>query len=60
MLLNTLTLVLSLTGAVTSLPTTKRATGDIDLYAYGSGISGLELWAGSDGKYSLDHWYVHV
>ncbi|KAJ4393478.1 hypothetical protein N0V93_002690 [Gnomoniopsis smithogilvyi] len=50
MFLNTLTLVLSLAGAVTPLPTHKRATGDIDLYAYGTGISGLELWGGSDGK----------
>lgn len=62
MFLNTLAIVLSLAAAVTPLPTTHvtRTTGDIDLYAYGEDISGLQLWSGSDGKYfslgfGLDH-----
>lgn len=53
MFLKTLTFVLSLAATVTPLPTTheKRATGDIDLYAYGENISGLQVWGGSDGQH---------
>lgn len=53
MFLNALTFVLSIAATVTSFPTThlRRTTGDIDLYAYGKDISGLQLWAGYDGKH---------
>lgn len=52
MFLNTLTVALSIAATVTSFPTTttRRTNGNIDLYAYGKDISGLQLWGGSDGE----------
>lgn len=64
MLFNTLTLILSLAGAVAPFPTlhTKRADSDIDLYAYGTGISGLQLWGSADGKHPLrsSYWQFNI
>lgn len=44
----TLTLVLSLASAVTPYPSAKR-DDSMDVYAYGTGISGLTVYGGSDG-----------
>lgn len=57
MLFQTLTVVLSLVGAVTPYPAAgseKRAdTTDLQLYAYGTGISGLQVYGGDDGEKEL-------
>lgn len=52
MFLQTLTVLLSLVGAVTPYPSSaKRAdTTGLKLYAYGTGISGLEVYGGDDGE----------
>lgn len=52
MFVHTLTVLLSLAGAVTPFPTTvKRAdVVETQLYAYGTGISGLQIYGGTDGK----------
>lgn len=53
MFFKTLTVILSLAGAVTPYPSTsaKRAdTTGLKLYAYGTGISGLEVYGGDDGE----------
>lgn len=50
MFLKTLTVLLSLAGAVTPYPSAKRADGEIKIYAYGTNISGLQLYGGNDGR----------
>lgn len=51
MFCKTLTFVLSLATAVTAYPSSALAERDdsVNVYAYGSGISGLTVYAGSDG-----------
>lgn len=46
-----LVVALSFVGAVTPYPSVKRDsdTDDIKIYAYGSGISGLQVYGGPDG-----------
>lgn len=55
MLANTVVALLSLAAGITALPssTTKRQTTDneIKLYAYGTGISGMEIYGGPDGMF---------
>lgn len=53
MLFKTFAAVLALAGVVTPYPSAKRDevdTDDIKIYAYGSGISGLQVYGGSDGR----------
>lgn len=56
MFFKTFTAVLALVGAVMSHPSAKRDeidTDDIKIYAYGSGISGLQVYGGTDGRHPL-------
>lgn len=57
MLFKAFALVLSLVGAVTPYPGVKR-TDEIKIYAYGTGISGLQVYGGIDGMY-LDFGVFH-
>lgn len=51
MFFKTLTVLLSLAGAVTPYPSSaKRDSSDLKLYAYGTGISGLQVYGGDDGE----------
>lgn len=49
MFLKAFTLLLSLAGAVTAFPAEKRTDDAIKIYAYGTGISGLQVYGGQDG-----------
>lgn len=50
MFFKTFTVLLALAGAVTPYPSNvKRADDEIKIYAYGSGISGLQVYGGTDG-----------
>lgn len=52
MLFQTLTVLLSLVGAVISYPTSseERDTTKLKLYAYGTNISGMQVYGGDDGE----------
>ncbi|KAF3761943.1 hypothetical protein M406DRAFT_333989 [Cryphonectria parasitica EP155] len=50
MFTNTLTALLAFAGAVTAYPSAKRATdNEVRIYAYGTGISGMQIYRGTDG-----------
>lgn len=51
MFLKAVTVLLSLAGAVTAYPAEKRTDDAIKIYAYGTGISGLQVYGGSDGMH---------
>lgn len=55
MFFKALTVLLSFAGVVTPLPHAKRADSDeVKLYAYGTGISGLQVYGAPNGMIFSD------